>query len=193
MRLEQQRRRPQSAGGRPAGVGAGPGFRWSKFLPRFRKSVRTAGGANMLRRGKLPGYRAGAVQLRVADACHLEFEDDGFDRLIATHVLEHLERPWEVLREWHRVVKPGGVISLILPCDPGLGWRLGRQLVARGKFVKAGMEYDYWMAREHINPINNLVALLRYYFPERQESWAPLRIPSMDLNLFYLAHLKVQK
>ena len=55
------------------------------------------------------------------------------------------------------------------------------------------MEYDYWMAREHINPINNLVALLRYYFPERQESWAPLRIPSMDLNLFYLAHLKVQK
>ncbi len=174
-------------------VGAGTGIHLRHVRHRFREYVLTDGSADMLRQVQLPADRAGSVQLRVADACHLEFEDDGFDRLIATHVLEHLERPWEVLREWHRVVKPGGVISLILPRDPGLGWRLGRQLVARGKFVKAGMEYDYWMAREHINPINNLVALLRYYFPERQESWAPLRIPSMDLNLFYLAHLKVQK
>ena len=44
------------------------------------------------------------------------------------------------------------------------------------------------MAREHINSINGLVALIEYYFEKRQDCWLPLRVPSMDLNLFYIVH-----
>jgi SAM-dependent methyltransferase len=105
-------------------------------------------------------------------------------------VLEHLPAPHAVLREWSRVVKPGGIISLVLPCDPGIAWRLGRAVGSRGKFVRAGLDYDYWMAREHINAINSLVALVEYYFPHREVAWKPFRVPSMDLNLFYIAHLR---
>ena len=124
------------------------------------------------------------------DATQLTFPDASFDRVIATHVLEHLYQPHKVLREWIRVLKPGGVISLVLPCDPGVLWRIGRYAVARNKFVKAGLNYDYWMAREHVNPINNLVSLIRHYFPDVREQWLPCRVPSIDLNLFYIAHIK---
>lgn len=127
------------------------------------------------------------------DATKLTFEDQSFDRVIAAHVLEHLINPTDALREWVRVLKPNGVLSLVLPCDPGVAWRLGRYLVARKKAIANGIEYDYWMAREHVNPINNLVSLIRYYFPNAQEKWLPLKITSMDFNLFYIVNLKCDK
>jgi ubiquinone/menaquinone biosynthesis C-methylase UbiE len=126
------------------------------------------------------------------DATRLSFPDNSFDRLIAAHVLEHIYRPHEVLREWARVVKPGGVITLVLPCDPGIAWRLGRYISARGKFTRDGIDYDYWMAREHVNAINNLSALVRYYFSSVKEVWRPCYVPSMDINLFYITHITVE-
>lgn len=125
------------------------------------------------------------------NAACLSFEDSTFDRVIATHVLEHLYRPHEVLREWVRVLKPGGVLSIVLPCDPGVAWRLGRYAASRKKFIAAGINYDYWMAREHVNPINNLVSFIRHYFPELKELWYPMRIPLIDVNLFYVIHARI--
>ncbi len=134
--------------------------------------------------------RGGKIRFSQEDANKLSFQSNYFDRLIATHVLEHLYRPYAVMREWMRVLKPGGVMTLVLPCDPGLLWRLGRELVARKKFIKAGVEYDYWQAREHINPINNLVSFIRYYFQEVEEKWLPCLVPSIDINLFYIVHIQ---
>src|SRR3546814_1644399 len=70
------------------------------------------------------------------------------DRLIACHVLEHLHHPHDVLREWYRVLRKGGVLSILLPCDPGVLWRVGRMFGPRANAERAGIEYDYWMARE---------------------------------------------
>jgi len=136
--------------------------------------------------------KEGRICVKSEDATHLSFADHSFDRLIAAHVLEHLPNPHRVLREWVRVVRPGGVISLILPCDPGLAWRWGRHLGPRRALLQRGLAYDYWMAREHINPIHNLVSFLRYYFDEIDESWRPFFLPSTDLNLFYIAHVRVK-
>lgn len=120
----------------------------------------------------------------------LPFPDASFDRLIACHVLEHIYRPHETLREWNRVLGPSGVLSLVLPCDPGIAWRLGRYFGPRQSARKRGLPYDYVMAREHVNPINNLVYLLRYYFDDYTEKWWPLRLPSMDLNLIYTVNIR---
>lgn len=132
----------------------------------------------------------GKVHFLQEDANKLSFENNSFDRVIAAHVLEHLYRPCDVMREWVRVLKPGGFMTLVLPCDPGLLWRLGRYAVARKKFIRAGVEYDYWQAREHVNPINNLVSFIRYYFPGVVEKWLPCGAPLIDINLFYIVHVR---
>ena len=132
----------------------------------------------------------GEILFSKEDATKLSFENEYCDRVVAAHILEHLYKPHEVIREWMRILKPGGVMTLVLPCDPGLLWRLGRYALARKNMIKAGLDYDYWMAREHINPINNLVSFIRYYFPSVEENWLPCRIPSIDINLFYIVHVQ---
>jgi ubiquinone/menaquinone biosynthesis C-methylase UbiE len=123
----------------------------------------------------------------------LSYEDNSFDRLIATHVLEHIYQPHLVLKEWRRVIKNGGVLSILIPTDPGIAWRVGRHLGPRRNAIAQGIAYDYVMAREHVNSCTNLIALIRHYFPERAESWWPTLIPSVDLNLFFVAHVIVNK
>ncbi len=131
------------------------------------------------------------VFVKLEDATALSFPKRSFDRLIAAHLLEHLPNPHIILRKWVSVVKPGGLITIVLPCDPGLAWRMGRYAFARPRYQKVGFPYDYLMAREHINPINNLVSLIRYYFKNVDEKWLPFGIPSMDLNLFYVVNIQV--
>lgn len=123
----------------------------------------------------------------------LKYPDNTFDRLIATHVLEHIYQPHLVIKEWRRVLKDGGVISILIPTDPGVAWRLGRHLGPRKNAIKKGIAYDYVMAREHVNSCNNLISLLYYYFPESKEAWWPFRIASIDLNLFYSFNAIVNK
>ena len=123
----------------------------------------------------------------------LSYVDNSFDRLIATHVLEHIYQPHLALKEWRRVVKNGGVLSILIPTDPGVAWRLGRHLGPRKNAIAQGIAYDYVMAREHVNSCNNLIALLRHYFPERTEAWWPFPIPPIDLNLFFVCHAIVKK
>lgn len=131
------------------------------------------------------------VELMTLDGTTLPFADDAFDRLIATHVLEHVPSPHLAIAEWVRVLKPGGVLSLILPCDPGWAWRMGRHFGPRRHAEDAGLPYDYYMAREHINSIFNLAELLRFHFPNKKVTWWPSRVPLPDINLIYAGNFYV--
>jgi len=125
------------------------------------------------------------VEIALLSGGVLPFEDNSMDRVIATHVLEHVKDPVSALEEWVRVTRPGGVISLILPSDPGFAWRLGRALGPRRKAEKNGLPYDYYMAIEHINAIFNLREVIAFHFPKRTEKWWPFHVAIPDINLIY--------
>lgn len=50
-----------------------------------------------------------------ADAGAIPVADEAFNYVIASHVLEHVQNTIRTLNEWIRVLKPGGVIFLVLP------------------------------------------------------------------------------
>ena len=53
------------------------------------------------------------VTLKVMDATSLDFQDDEFDKAVATYTISAVPDPVAVLREMRRVVKPNGVIVLL--------------------------------------------------------------------------------
>lgn len=59
------------------------------------------------------GDRASIVRVGVAGA--LPFRDGAFDALITTEVIEHVPDERAIIREWARVLKPGGRLILTTP------------------------------------------------------------------------------
>lgn len=43
------------------------------------------------------------------------FEDNSVDEVTLVHVLEHLNKPFEVMKELHRLLKPGGKLYIAVP------------------------------------------------------------------------------
>lgn len=58
------------------------------------------------------------VPLVCADACNLPLADSVADALVAQHVIEHLPSHDAACGEWHRVLKPGGVLLVLTPNAP---------------------------------------------------------------------------
>ena len=171
-------------------VGAGQGTHLNFVKHSFDEYVMSDTSSEMYKAAS-KDHRPG-VRFEEQNARQLTYANDSADRLIATHVLEHISDPHLVLKEWVRVVRPGGLLSLILPCDPGLAWRLGRYLGPRQRGISAGLPYDYYMAREHVNSIFNLLNLIRYHFAVRKEYFWPLQfIKAPDINLIYAVNIEI--
>ena len=128
------------------------------------------------------------------DGVNLPFEDNFFDRIIISQCLEHVNEPEKFLFEMMSKLKVGGILSISLPTDPGLLWRLGRLIIkyfiSKKTLNISKEEYEYINATEHINSIFNLISLIKYNFKNQiDESFLPFRIKLADLNLFYNVHI----
>lgn len=51
----------------------------------------------------------------VAPGDNLPFKDNIWDFVINSHVIEHFYDPVKTIQEWLRVVKPGGLVFMIIP------------------------------------------------------------------------------
>ena len=71
-------------------------------------------------RAKL-GPRARLVEARAGE---LPFGAASFDLLVSSSVLHHLRAPAQALREWRRVLRPGGRLALTDWCDDYLACRV---------------------------------------------------------------------
>jgi len=112
--------------GGPSGI-----FQSGGILPIYRLAARVAavnfatdtfwGAAASPTPGQAQDQRGERMaQCRIAEAAELHTEGDGsHDFVLASHVLEHLANPLQALREWARVLRPGGWLVLVLPHKEG--------------------------------------------------------------------------
>ena len=64
------------------------------------------------------------AHLQHNDITNLPYDDNLVDVIYASHVIEYFDRNEikSVLREWHRVLRPGGVLRLAVPDFLKLSW-----------------------------------------------------------------------
>ncbi len=86
---------------------------------------------------RIPGFETLDIQPRknvdyIADASNkLPFDDDVFDIIHASHILEHIfwQYTQKVVNEWVRILKPKGVIEIWVPNGMGIfkSWQKAEQ------------------------------------------------------------------
>ena len=114
----------------------------------------------------------------------LPFDDRSFDRVVVIHVLEHLPRLPDALDEVFRVLKPRGIFSVVLPCDPGFAYAIARKLSAERIFRKRyHIPYGWFIRREHINSPQEILSLLNERFTIEDTTYFPCAIPLANLNI----------
>ena len=124
-----------------------------------------------------------------ANAEGLPFADNSVDRLVSTCLLHHVTNPLSALSQWRTAVRLGGSITIFLPCDPGLLWRLGRQVGPRRKALKHGVDYDFLMAVSHRNHVASIMAIVNAVLKRdnvRRSGFPAPFLSSWNLNLAFV-------
>jgi len=127
------------------------------------------------------------IQVYVGDCqAKLDFEDGYFDRILAIHVLEHLPNLPAAIAEMHRLCdKKSGVFSVVIPCEGGLAYAVGRRISAQRIFEKRYKQsYRWFIGREHLNKPQEILAELEKYFNVKHRAFFPLGVPLIFCNLY---------
>jgi SAM-dependent methyltransferase len=177
-----------------------------KYLPdqpHFRTIEIGAGSGGHLEFEDLPRQEYHCVELRENMSAEIErrfpgvsvttgscqdrmpYEDSYFDRAIAVHVLEHLPDLPRAIGELHRLLRVGGILAVVIPCDPGFAYEFARQISSARIFRRRyKMPYMWLMRREHINSPAEIVSVFQSGFEEIDRAYFPLGfVPLTAANL----------
>jgi predicted SAM-dependent methyltransferase len=74
----------------------------------------------------------------VTGANHLPFDDETFDAVFSSHILEHISYHFEqnVINDWARVLKPGGELHTIVPSWEWVANQIMKAPANRSKALK---------------------------------------------------------
>jgi len=127
------------------------------------------------------------------DVHNMTFEDNRFDRVAAMCVVHHLDYPINALAEMRRVCKPGGILTILLPFEPGWAYSLGIRLTSVRKAKKLGLLEKALESRAlgHRNHYSSLAWQFRETFKSdsvRVYTW-PLPVGGRFLNMFSSWHI----
>jgi len=171
--------RSYSAGQRTLEIGAGTGT----HLPFEPDGEYVALEASGELAAQIP--RRDGLSVVVADCeQRLPWDDGSFDRVLAIHLLEHLYDLPAALDEVVRVLRPDGVFSVVIPCEGGRLYSLGRHFTTKRIFEKRyQMPYGWMIHQDHCNTAREVLTELANRFSVRRRSYFPLAVPSPDMNL----------
>ena len=125
----------------------------------------------------------------VCDAKDIPMPNASCDRIIVTCLLHHLDDPMSALFEFRRLLKKGGVLSILIPGDPGFLYRLLRLISSERQLRKLGFKHGKLLhAVEHRNHVQSLIEQVNFIFVKdkvKLKSW-PIKLNRIwNFNLLF--------
>ena len=102
-------------------VGAGTGFATEGLLNHVDEVYALDQSRGQFEQAFRKFGKRGKVRFHMGDAERLPFDDDSFDKLWSSGSIEYWPNPVAALREFRRVVEPGGTVLVVGPDYPKLG------------------------------------------------------------------------
>lgn len=85
--------------------------------------------------------------LKIVSTEKLDYDDNFFDKIISSHVIEHISNLKNTVKEMERILKPNGICVLIYPFE-----------IIRGSnnFIEAAIVYKnpFYSRKLHVNKLN---------------------------------------
>lgn len=131
QRLAIERLSP-SPGERILDLGGGPGRGSASLLARDCEVVLADYSSGMIDRARAATHGRAAIVR--ADAGRLPFASGSFDGVLCTNAFHHFPDAAAALREMHRVLRPGGRVSLVDPAEETLASRIAIYVVEKRIF-----------------------------------------------------------
>jgi len=104
-------------------VGCGPGSLTMGIAERAKSVIGVDFGESQIETARQTAAESqiAGVEFVTASCYELPFENNSFDRVFSHALMEHLAEPVDALREFLRVLKPGGIVGV---CSPDFDGRL---------------------------------------------------------------------
>jgi len=136
----------------------------------------------------------GEMNVALHRAGELPFPDQSFELLTAFDVLEHIEDDRGALREFDRLLVPGGWLLIYTPALPWMYNEHDRKVEHKRRYVKAELMDKLDQAGfeiKHLSYVNLLilpvVLLARLFYKLRPGSHAEMQVPPEPFNWFFTA------
>jgi len=100
-------------------VGCGAGM-FCLAIHNFRRDLEIYGCDKSIKSLRVAKKRSKTIQFKFGDVYKLPYKNSYFDALVMFDVFEHLTYPNKALNEIMRVLKPGGIFHLYVPCEGNL-------------------------------------------------------------------------
>jgi ubiquinone/menaquinone biosynthesis C-methylase UbiE len=115
----------------------------------------------------------------------LAISNNSIDIIISFFTFEHIKNLEFVLKDFKRILRPGGIIVGAVPCEGGIGWGLGRLFTSRRWIKKhTNINYNKIICWEHPNFADEVIASLNSLFKKKLNKFFPFKfIKSIDFNL----------
>lgn len=130
------------------------------------------------------------VSLINAEAEKLPFNDESFDKVLCSEVLEHIKEDTATLKEISRILKPGGTLVMSVPCNelkvPTIIGLLGIKTVHEYE----GPEYHYH-AGYSISEVNELLNTSNMFVSE--SVYFCHLFSKLALDIISICHLLIQR
>ena len=133
------------------------------------------------------------LEFVAGSAYEMPFPDNSFDVVFSLDLFEHLSEPLKALREFHRVVRPGGFVAMSTPhwdaieISP-LPMALGRAINAyrdleerNGGNSRAGLHLGEWLVDAGFAPLTNGNWIEEYEEPRRFAEYLGLQLETAGL------------
>jgi phosphatidylethanolamine/phosphatidyl-N-methylethanolamine N-methyltransferase len=134
------------------------------------------------------------IKFEKADVQALQYQNETFDRVISTCLFHHLSDPLSGFSEIRRVTKIGGTVSILIPNDPGISYRILRHITTNRNARKRGIMAEAKLnhALEHRNHYLQLVELLHevFKFDRVIQNNFPFHFKGYDLNALTTFHIE---
>jgi ubiquinone/menaquinone biosynthesis C-methylase UbiE len=107
-----------------------------------------------------------SIELAAENVENLTFSNSTFNRVVSTCLLHHVANPVLALQEMRRVTANDGLISIYIPSDPGMIYRLAQMIVSTRALREyfSSSEIRFLRAGEHRNHVASLSGLIHGIF-----------------------------